>query len=60
MAKSAVLACGMGGFKKCCIGSETPKYNKPIPIPAENNIENQENKLNSVTAFSPPIFTFPY
>ena len=60
MARSATEAVGKGWLLKCVIGSETLKYKRPIPIPAENNIENQENILKSGLAFLPPSLIFPY
>ncbi len=53
MAKSALDSKDIGGFEKCSIGSETLKYNSPIPIPAENNIENQEKREKSVRDLAP-------
>jgi len=49
----------MGGTAKCVIGSETLKYINPIPIPAENNMANQESNVNSGFAFLPPNRCFP-
>ena len=60
MAKSAGVSCAIGGLEKCSIGSETLKYNNPIPIPAENSMENQENIVKSGRAFGPPKRNLPY
>ena len=51
---AGVPAAAWGGERKCIIGSPTPKYIKPMPMPAANSIANQEVKLNSGRASSGP------
>ena len=41
------------------IGSATPQNTNPIPIPAENSIENQERLLNSGFSWSWPSLISP-
>lgn len=42
------------GADKWTIGSATPKNIKPMPMPAENNMHNQEKKENSGSSSSFP------
>src|SRR3712207_6095603 len=48
------------GNTKCDRGSATPQNIKPIPIPAPNNIANQEVVEYSGLESSGPSFIFPY
>ena len=40
-AASTVCASPTGGSAKCITGSATPKYIRPMPMPAANSIANQ-------------------
>ncbi|MNC16650.1 hypothetical protein D3C77_330410 [compost metagenome] len=58
-AATGVRGVAWGGETKWVMGSPTPKYMSPIPMPAANSMASQEVKLNSGLASSGPSRMLP-